>query len=109
MQVRPDRSAIEQLDSSWVDIGRRSALTYSLRRRWLFRCVESIEFLGATAVRREISVDVEIPKYLPSLEDRGEQDTQLVPISVFAKWPALMKFDLRGPDEHPASLYVRDT
>jgi hypothetical protein len=109
MRLRADRNYVEQLDNFWAGIGRRSALTFSLRRYWLYRRVESIELLGASAVRRKVSVDLELPKHLPSLEGRGEVDGCLVPISVLAKWPPLMDFNLFGAEEHPASLYAGDT
>ncbi len=111
MQLQADREYVGQLDNYWVEIGRRSALTHSLRRRWLYRRVESIEFLGSSAVRRRVSVDLELPKHLPSLEEqeRGEEDRRLVPVSVLPKWPPLMEFDLLGADDHPASLYVGHT
>jgi hypothetical protein len=71
--------------------------------------VESLEFIDGSAVRRCVSVDFEVPKDLPDLEEHAAPDTWLVPISVIPKWPPLMSFTFIGPDEHPTSLYRRAT
>jgi hypothetical protein len=109
MRLRADELALPRLASSWVDIGRRSALSYSLRRQWLYRRVESITFVDRGSAERHVSVDLEIPRRLPLLGQRGPVNGHLIPISVFPKWPPLMNFDLHGPDGRSASLYVRDT
>jgi hypothetical protein len=98
--------------SGWFGIGKDSAPAYLNRKEWLYRRVESIEFVGSRSLRRRISVDFEGPKdeyELPCLKDRGPADGRLVPLSVFFKWPPLHGFDLRGPHDEPISLYKRTT
>jgi hypothetical protein len=94
--------------SSWYDVGQNSAQAHLDRKTWLFRRVESIEFLGHYSLRRHVSIDFEIPR-LPRLGSRAPRGGRLVPVSVFGKWPPLMDFNLTGPDGCPISLYVRDT
>lgn len=93
----------------WYGVGRQSAATYLIRSEWLYRRVESIEFVGRYSVRRRVSVDFEIPSGLPSLGTRARPDGRLVPVAALQKWPPLTGFDFIGPDEHPISLYMRDT
>jgi hypothetical protein len=106
----PGVDALQQLtEPPWFQIGKQSAPAYARRRDWLFRRVESIEFLGRRSVRRRVSIDFEVPAGLPYPATRAEKDARLVPISVFQKWPPLMGFDITGQDGHPASLYMRAT
>jgi hypothetical protein len=98
----------ELTDSFWYTIGKNSAHAYARREEWLYRRVESIEFVGRESLRRRVSIDFEQPR-LPSLKDRGARHGHLVPLSVLLKWPPLMDFDLRGPDGLPISFYKRDT
>jgi hypothetical protein len=108
--LKGNNDALKQLtESPWFGIGKDSAREYACRKDWLFRRVESIEFLGKRSVMRSVSVDFEIPPRLPSLGKRAAKGTVLVPISVFQKWPPLMRFSLVGPDGHPSSLYLRTT
>ncbi|HEX3432696.1 MAG TPA: hypothetical protein VHT25_01410 [Solirubrobacteraceae bacterium] len=93
----------------WLKIGKDAAAEFADRRRWLYRRVESLEFVDDSMARRRVSIDFEIPEGLPSLGDRAAPNTWLVPISVFPKWPPLVGFNLVGPDELPASLYTRAT
>src|SRR5437588_5600424 len=110
MVVRDPADAQAQLrESDWFEVGRASAEAYLRRRKWLVRRVESIRFVGRGSVERHVSVDFELPADLPALGERAQPDAKLVPVSVFAKWPPLMGFSLRGPDGRPVSLYVRDT
>lgn len=85
------------------DVGKRSAEAYLQRRRWLFRRVETIEFVDRSAVKRRVSVDFHVSHHLPRIRQRV-----LVPLSTTPKWPPLANFSLRGPDGEPASLYRRD-
>jgi hypothetical protein len=98
--------------SEWFEIGKESAKAYLDRKTWLYRRVESIEFVGRHSLRRHVSIDFEGPKHpnqLPDLKGRGPVDGRLVPLSVFLKWPPLMDFDFRGPQGEPLSLYKRST
>ena len=85
------------------DIGKRSAEAYLHRKHWLFRRVETIEFVDRSAVKRRVSVDFHVPHNLPRTRGRV-----LVPLSTTPKWPPLANFNLRGPDGEPTSLYRRD-
>ena len=93
----------------WLEIGKDSAAEFADRTRWLYRRVESIEFVDDSAAKRRVSVDFEIPRGLPSPGTRAAPNTWLVPISVFPKWPPLMGFSMIGSEEHPVSLYTRAT
>jgi hypothetical protein len=94
---------------SWFQIGRSSAAAFARNEDWLFRRVETIEFVGRHSVRRSISVDFEVPKKLPDLGERAAKGAVLVPISVFHKWPPLMDLSFTGPTGDPVSRYVRTT
>jgi hypothetical protein len=96
-------------ESLWFGIGKDSAETYFAHEDWLFRRVETIEFIGRRSVKRSISVDFEVPSNLPSLGDRGPEGALLVPISVFHKWPPTMDFNLVGPTGHPVSRHLGTT
>ena len=93
----------------WLEVGKGSAAQFADRTSWLYRRVESLELGGDEWAKRQVSVDFEIPKELPSLEGHAAENTWLVPISVFPKWPPLMGFSFIGPDEHAVSLYTRAT
>jgi hypothetical protein len=94
----------------WFEIGRESAEAYSRHEEWLFRRVETIEFGNRRLVKRNISVDFEMPRCgLPSMGDRSTPGTMLVPVSVLHKWPPLIGFQLTGPENHPLSLYREAT
>ncbi len=109
MAQSADETLTQLTESFWFGIGRSTAAVYASRKEWLFRRVESIEFIGRRSVVRSVSVDFEIPAELPDLGDRAAKGTALVPISVFQKWPPLMGFSFVGPEGHPASLYLRAT
>jgi hypothetical protein len=96
-------------ESFWFGIGRDSAAVYGAHEDWLYRRVETIEFIGRHSVKRSVSVDFEVPCGLPSLGDRAPVGTALVPISVLYKWPPLMGFDFIGPTGHPTSRYLGTT
>lgn len=93
----------------WLKIGRRSAFAYARHANWLFRRVETIDFVGSGSVKRHISVDFEVPPGLPKLGKHAAKGIRLVPISVYYKWPPLMGFDFLGPNGRPTSLYRRAT
>jgi hypothetical protein len=94
----------------WFGIGKRSAAAYLYRRDWLYRRVESIEFLSPRSARRCVSVDFEFPMgLLPELGRRAARFGRLVPLSTVPKWPPLTDFDFEGPDGRALSLYVGDT
>ena len=95
--------------SSWFGVGRDTAAAYLAHEEWLYRRVETVEFIDRHSVRRSISVDFEIPRGLPCLHDRASQGSVLVPISVLHKWPPLMGFNLVGPTGHPTSRYTATT
>lgn len=95
-------------ESFWFGIGRKSAAAYAAHEDWLYRRVETIEFIGRS-VKRSISVDFEVPRKLPSLRHRAPTGTALVPISVLHKWPPLMDFDFVGPYGQPTSRYIGTT
>jgi hypothetical protein len=96
-------------ESFWVEVGRGSAAVYGKHEDWLYRRVETIEFVGRRSVKRNISVDFKIPSGLPRLDDAALKDTVLVPISVLHKWPPLMNFDFIGPNGLPTSRYLGTT
>lgn len=95
-------------DSDWFDLGRRTAEAYACHHDWLFRRVETIEFVGRS-VKRSISVDFEIAEELPDPKPLVENGASLVPISVLQKWPPLMDFKLTNPQGGSGSLYLRTT
>jgi hypothetical protein len=95
--------------SFWFGIGRDTAAAYAAHEAWLYRRVETIEFIGRHSVKRSISVDFEVPDKLPSLRDRAPKGTSLVPISVLHKWPPPMDFDFVGPTGHSTSRYISTT
>lgn len=109
MSSSADTSLRELTDPSWFEVGRKSAAAYACHKDWLFRRVETIEFVGRRSVKRSISVDFEIPERLPKLGSLVAAGTTLVPISVLQKWPPLMDFKLTDPDGRPASLHLRTT
>jgi hypothetical protein len=96
-------------DSDWFELGRRSAPAYACHQNWLFRRVETIEFVGRRSVKRSVSVDFERAEQLPDPKPLVEKGACLVPISVLQKWPPLMDFKLTDPHALPASLYLRTT
>ncbi len=103
-----DNKLQEQADY-WLGIGRRSAYAYAAHKLWLFRRVETMEFVGNGSVKRRISVDFEMPGGLPKLKRHAAEGTKLVPIAVYPKWPPLMGFDFVGPQSRPISLLRRTT
>lgn len=105
----PTEDTQRKRKDAWQRIGRRTALAYSMQAEWLFRRVETIEFVGTGSVKRHISVDFEVPPGLPGLRKHAAKGTKLVPISVYYKWPPLMGFDFLDPDGKPTSLYRRAT
>lgn len=110
MLVETDVMVPQSTDSAfWIDVGKDTAPQFAERTCWLYRRVESLEFVDTFEVNRRVSVDFEIPDALPDLKDRAAPNTRLVPISVFPKWPPLMGFSFIGPDGHPTSLYTRTT
>src|ERR1700758_5611029 len=104
-----DEALRQTTKSFWFGVGRASATAYAAHEEWLYRRVETIEFIGRHSVKRSISVDFEVPSRLPSLRDRAPKGTSLVPISVLHKWPPLMDFDFIGPTGHPTSRYIGTT
>jgi hypothetical protein len=104
-----DGALRELSDTSWFEVGRKNATAFACNEKWLFRRVETLEFVGRRSFRRRISVDFEIPDHLPDLGKRLADDRCLVPISVIQKWPPLMDFTLSDADGLPASLYLRTT
>jgi hypothetical protein len=103
------RSLSQLTASPWYQVGINTAEAYACHHEWLFRRVETIEFVGRRSVKRSVSVDFEVPKQLPDLKGLVARGTRLVPISVLQKWPPLMDFKLTDPQGHPASLYLRTT
>jgi hypothetical protein len=93
----------------WFGIGKDTAETFMRREEWLFRRVESIEFIARRSVRRRVSVDFEIPADLPPSGREAAGGANLVPVSVLHKDPPLMDFDLCSPDDLPMSFYKRAT
>ena len=100
---------LERHTDYWLEVGRRSALAYAMHTDWLFRRVETIDFVGSGSVKRHISVDFEMPPGLPELGKHAAKGIKLVPITVYYKWPPLMGFDFLGPDGRPTSLHRRAT
>lgn len=109
MSGSADEALKKLAESLWFEIGRDSAEAYFAHEDWLFRRVETIEFIGRRSVKRSISVDFEVPCNLPSLGDRAPKGALLVPISVFHKWPPTMDFNLVGPTGHPVSRHLGTT
>jgi hypothetical protein len=104
------REILDSLTGSfWYRIGHATATAYIRRKEWLYRRVESIEFVGRGGLRRHISIDFERPDGLPDLKDRAAAGGCIVPVSVFVKWPPLMDLDFRGLGGEPLSIYKRTT
>ncbi len=78
----------------WTAIGRASALAYIQRDLWVSRRVETIEFVGRSAIRRRVSIDFEVPTDLPYVGAHGSPNAHVVPVSVYPKWPPPRDFDL---------------
>ncbi|MHB8243115.1 MAG: hypothetical protein ACYDHN_14140 [Solirubrobacteraceae bacterium] len=93
----------------WLRVGRASGVAYATHPLWLFRRVETIDFVGSGSVKRRVSIDFEVPESLPSLKENAVAGMKLVPISVYPKWPPLMGFDFIGSDGRPTALYRRIT
>jgi hypothetical protein len=109
MELRERGDALKSLDKGWQEIGRGSAAAYLERSTWLFRRIESIEFVERSAVRRRVSVDFHMPETPDPPEGKLAEKVRLVPLSTTPKWPPLAQFSLWGADGAPASLYRRDT
>src|SRR5215207_9661841 len=60
MSSNSSESLRQVADSDWFELGRRTAKAYACHHDWLFRRVETIEFVGRRSVKRSISVDFEI-------------------------------------------------
>jgi hypothetical protein len=99
----------EDEQAFWGRIGSQSAAVYLEQEDWLYRRVESIEWVTRDTLRRRVSVDFEIPKGLPYLGSRAKPGAKLVPVSTLQKWPPLGDFSLIGPDGMSMSLYLSDT
>lgn len=93
----------------WFDIGWKSADAYARNKEWLFRRVETIEFVNRASVKRSVNVDFEVPKQVPKLGQLAAKGARMVPISVLQKWPPLTDFELLGPNDRLTSLYRRTT
>ena len=84
------------------DIGLDVFVFYARMDKWIRRRVEKITFVDARTVRRQVSVDFELP-LVPPLDKRMEPPVYLVPLALLHKEP-LVGFDLR--DEGGSSLPV---
>ena len=73
-----------------------------LVEQWVHRRIERVSFLDDRAIRRQVSLDFELPDHAPA-SDLGESDHYLVPLALLRKTP-LVGFDLR--DESGASVPV---
>jgi hypothetical protein len=103
----PAQNALQQLeDDCWFEIGREAAPIYARDQEWLFRRVETIEFVDRRSVKRTVTVDFEIPEGHRSLHRHpkrpGPKETFLVPIAMMQKWPPTMNFQM--VDEHGTKL-----
>jgi len=63
---------------------------------WIRRRVERISFVDRRLVRRHVSIDFSVPK---TAEWRLDKRERLIPISMIAKWPPLLNFDLRDGEK----------
>lgn len=73
-----------------------------LVEQWVHRRVEQVSFVDDRAIRRQVSLDFELPDDAPA-SDLGESDHYLVPLALLRKTP-LVGFDLR--DEGGSSVPV---
>jgi hypothetical protein len=102
--------ALTQLISTrWFKIGRKTAPLYIRNTEWLFRRVESIEFIDRRSVKRTVTIDFEKPRGLPSLKKHAPSETNLVPIAMMQKWPPTMDFHLSDAQGHALSRYKGTT
>lgn len=116
-----EKTALERLsESDWYWVGRNAALAYERDHKWLFRRVESIEFVDRRSVRRTVLVDFEVPRKLRSLHKQkigpknkkkkvGPKNTFLVPIATQQKWPPTMDFKLEDASGNKISRYRSKT
>lgn len=70
---------------------------------WLHRRVERVSITLQLMIKRQVSVDFTIPPANDG-EPQPESDAHLLPISLLAKWPPQMQFDLR--DAAGDSVYL---
>ena len=77
-------------------------LQVQLVEQWVHRRIERVSFLDDRAIRRQVSIDFELPDYAPA-SDLAESDHYLVPLALLRKTP-LVGFDLR--DESGSSIPV---
>lgn len=94
--------------NDWYEVGKNAALAYERDHKWLFRRVESIEFVDRRSVRRTVIVDFEVPRKLQDLHSQkevGPRNTYLVPIAMLPKWPPTMGFQLEDAAGNMLSRY----
>lgn len=103
----PDTSGVEYWPSDLVRYpdrkrGQQVFLQIQLIEQWVHRRAERVTFLDDQTIRRQISVDFELPNGLPATDSEVSVD-YLVPLALLRKVP-LIGFDLR--DEAGASVPV---
>lgn len=77
-------------------------------RAWIHRRVDSMTFTDALMVRVWTSIDFTIPpEAVPFAKVDGE-DVFYLPVTILAKWPPVMRFDLRDEKNRPVSLLTTD-
>jgi hypothetical protein len=77
--------------------------------RWIYRRVESVEFIDDIWVRRRVSVDFELPPFARNAAYRGQGNSAifLAPLALLAKRD-LRHFDVRDENGRPLPMLTRD-
>lgn len=75
--------------------------------RWVHRRVETLTFVDAGVVRRQLSVDFSLPKKLPTpLKTPSGEPLYYVPLTFLPRNPGPMKFDVRDENGRALPLIV---
>lgn len=100
-------NALERLTKNdWFKIGKKTAPVFTSDEEWLFRRVESIEFVDRRSVKRTVTVSFNKTKALPSLRNYAPRGTHLVPIAMIQKWPPTMDFELEDAESTMLARYT---
>src|SRR5213080_505470 len=73
---------------------------------WIHRRVDSLAITEQLMIRWRISIDFTIPDARP-FETSDGRKLYYLPVSILAKWPPVMRFDLRDEDDRPLPLLTR--
>lgn len=99
------------MDSAGQDVRKTLAVTavenvaLVIDRSWVHRRVDAIEFTENLMTRVRTSIDFTVPaETVPFRKRDSGENIYYLPISILAKWPPLMRFDLRDERGVPIPL-----